>query len=153
MMRRTLPPRLFQIALVLITLTLILPGTPPLLAASGWIWVLRGLGVAVTVGGLSLLGQAHSRFIRNGSEIKTFDTPRNLLTEGPYAWSRNPMYLGFALLLLGPAMIVASPWAALPVLGFVAVCNWHYIPFEEARAAETFGAPYVDYRKQARRWF
>ena len=104
-----------------------------------------GLGLALLVGG-------RLQFQRADAEIMTFNQPRNLVTNGLYRVTRNPMYLGFFLLLVGIALYL-NFWAALaaPVI-FFAVANWWYIPAEEKAAAATFGEPYLAYKGTVRRW-
>lgn len=102
--------------------------------------------------GLVLLIAARVQFHRSQSEIMTFASPRNLVTDGAYRFSRNPMYLGFLLLVLAAAFYV-NTWCALaaPLVFFLAAHFW-YIPFEEQAAADTFGAPYEAYARKVRRW-
>ena len=82
----------------------------------------------------------------------TFDTPRNLVTTGLFAWSRNPMYLGFTLVLLAAALAVNMWLALLGPLAFFLAAQFWYVPFEERAARETFGVAYEIYAARTRRW-
>ena len=149
-MRVLLPPVL--VALLLLAV-----------ATLGWAeWPLGGmpfsegrptfLALVIALGGVALLGGARAQFARNDCEIMTFATPRNLVTTGLFHLSRNPMYLGFLLVLLGAAL-AANTWAALlaPLVFLLAAQLW-YIPAEEIAAREAFGADYEAYAERTRRW-
>ncbi len=102
--------------------------------------------------GLALLIWARVQFRQSDSEILTFAEPRNLNTEGVFRYSRNPMYLGFVLILLGAALFV-NTWCAFTVPAlFFAACNWWYVPAEEENLRRVFGATYEDYAARTRRW-
>lgn len=102
--------------------------------------------------GLVVLLWAFAHFKRKKAEIHTFRQPSELVTDGPFRYNRNPMYLGFALLLLGAAFFV-NTWCALlaPSVFFLTAILW-YIPHEERRMRATFGAAYDDYALATRRW-
>jgi protein-S-isoprenylcysteine O-methyltransferase Ste14 len=113
-------------------------------------WTAPGLLLIVGGPGITLW---HARlFQRRQTNIKTFDTPDRLVTEGLFRISRNPMYLGFNLTLLGAALLLgsASPFAV--VLVFLLISDRWYIAHEERIMANTFGKDYQDYCKRVRRW-
>lgn len=78
--------------------------------------------------------------------------PRALVTGGPYCWSRNPMYLGVALCLLGIVFLVGSPAFLLAPIGFYFIADRVFIPYEEAKLERVFGADYEEFKRQVRRW-
>jgi protein-S-isoprenylcysteine O-methyltransferase Ste14 len=81
-----------------------------------------------------------------------FDKPPNrLLQTGPYAYTRNPMYLGHLVFLLGLALSLRSPLGWLLLLGNI---PWFHrrVLYDEARLHETFGAEFAAYRARVRRW-
>ncbi len=123
----------------------------PLAPVAGW--PARTVGAALSVAGAALAANGSALFARVGTNIKTFDDPDALVVSGPFAWSRNPMYLGFVLLLLGAAGLLAAPFALVGPVAFVAAAQAWYIPFEEQRMVETFGDSYDGYRRRVRRWF
>ncbi len=146
-MLKPLPPVLFLCCLLAaLGLHLLAPGrhwAPSLLAWSGVLPMLLGLG---------LLIHASGRFARIGTNIDTFRPPGVLVTDGVFAVTRNPMYLGFVLLLGGLCLLLgtATPW--LPWLAFLAAARFWYIPFEERACSARFGPAYDDYRRRTRRW-
>jgi len=102
--------------------------------------------------GAALLIAGRLQFRRNNSEIHTFATPRNLVTSGIFRFTRNPMYLGFALVLFGGALYVNFWCAYLVPLVFIAAANWWYIPAEERNLRAAFGNDYAAYTSRVRRW-
>ena len=115
-------------------------------------WPARLAGIAVTAAGASLAISVARLFARERTNIVTFNDPDRLVTTGPFRWTRNPMYLGLAVSLLGVALIVGALSAFLAPLAFVAAAGFWYIPFEEARAHAVFGAEYDCYRARVPRW-
>ncbi len=80
------------------------------------------------------------------------DSASALVTSGIYRLSRNPMYVGFALLLVAWAAWLASPLALSGVLVFVLYINRFQIVPEERALAALFGAEFERYRQAVRRW-
>ncbi|KAB7622581.1 methyltransferase family protein [Alkalilimnicola sp. S0819] len=77
---------------------------------------------------------------------------RALVTAGVYRYTRNPMYLGFVLLLVGWALYLANLPALLVVVGFIGYMNRYQIHPEERTLARLFGAAYREYCQRVRRW-
>lgn len=75
-----------------------------------------------------------------------------LVSSGVYRWSRNPMYVGFALFLVAWAAWLASPWTLLGVAGFVLYMNRFQIGPEERALAALFGDEFRRYCARVRRW-
>jgi protein-S-isoprenylcysteine O-methyltransferase Ste14 len=80
------------------------------------------------------------------------EQPASLLTQGPYAFSRNPMYLGWASMALGLAVLLNSLWLAVAALLASIYLHTVTIPREEQELQRTFGAEYQAYRRRVRRW-
>lgn len=147
-MQRLLPPQLFLIALgFAIGLGLAAPVAGPLP------WLPRLAGVLLGALGLGVTAKNARRFDALGTNIKTFDDPDRFVRDGAFAYTRNPMYVGFASALVGAALAVGtlSAWVG-PIAFFVAADRW-YIPFEERRLASLFGDEYERYRSEVPRWF
>jgi|WetSurMetagenome_2_1015567.scaffolds.fasta_scaffold157504_2 protein-S-isoprenylcysteine O-methyltransferase Ste14 len=144
---RLLPPKLVLLLLLGILVLHWLVPRPEMLSG---VW--RLLGVPVGLLGLALAIIASRQFKRAATNIKTFDDPDKLVTSGCFRISRNPMYLGFALLLLGAALTTGGALALAAPLLFVATSQWLYIPFEERAMSRVFGEDYQAYRRRVRRW-
>lgn len=109
-------------------------------------------GIALVLFGFGIAGRGSRHFARVKTNINTFKNPDFLVTDGLFRYSRNPMYLGFLLLLLGAAIAFNTVYGlALPLAFFLAAQFW-YIPFEEKRMKQTFGAGFDAYRQRTRRW-
>ena len=80
------------------------------------------------------------------------ETNRALVTRGPYAFTRNPMYLGLVVAALGMAILVGTwPMLAAPIAVFL-TASFVHIPFEEAKMLRQFGEAYDAYASKVRRW-
>lgn len=91
---------------------------------------------------LAVLGQA-LRLWASGHIEKT----RSLATGGPYAHTRNPLYVGSLLIGLGLAVAAASPWAVLAVAGYFAVFYPALIRSEADFLRGRFGEAYADWER------
>ena len=110
-------------------------------------------GLALIVAGLALPATAAILFRRAGTEINpTSPANRQLVTSGPYRFTRNPMYLGLVVITLGIALWVGAwPMFVAPAAVF-ATANWVHIPFEEAKMRRQFPAEFDAYVRRVRRW-
>lgn len=96
-----------------------------------------------------LIGRYRLRQGGGGPGMQT--PPERLVTSGPYAYCRNPMYLGHIIFLTGVALTLRSELAALIA---VAGAVWFHfrVRRDEQRLAERFGAPYREYTARVKRW-
>ncbi len=76
----------------------------------------------------------------------------SLVSSGVYRFTRNPMYLGLSVTLLGWAMFLSNPLALLAVPLFVLYINRFQIDPEERVLSSLFGAEYAAYKEKVRRW-
>ena len=75
-----------------------------------------------------------------------------LVTDGPFRYSRNPIYVAWTLLYLGVAFLVNALWILLLVVPVLLVLRYGVIAREEAYLTRTFGDAYRQYTTQVRRW-
>jgi protein-S-isoprenylcysteine O-methyltransferase Ste14 len=78
---------------------------------------------------------------------------QELVTWGPYRFTRNPMYVGLVLAYLGEAGLLRQVWPVVLLPFTVAYLNWAVIPVEEAKLKEAFQDEYEQYRLRVRRWW
>lgn len=110
-------------------------------------WIILFLGIALDVWSFVLFQQAKTTLIPQGKK-----KPTKLVTHGPYSYSRNVIYLGYVLILIGFAIIAQSVAAFIaPILMFVAM-NIFVIPEEEKILVDEFGVEYETYRAKVGRW-
>lgn len=81
------------------------------------------------------------------------DKTHTLITSGLFRLSRNPIYLGFAWLLLGVALVLKSVVAGLLVALFMVIVTWLHIRVEEEHLSLKFGDMWTHYARRTRRWF
>ena len=109
-------------------------------------------GVMAIAIGFGVLLWAWGLFRKSGTPTRPTHQATALGTSGPFRFSRNPMYLAIVVMLLGLAVWVGS----LPMLiapgGFLAFMLLVFIPYEERRLRETFGAAYLSFTQRVRRW-
>lgn len=100
----------------------------------------------------SLLGVASFRRARTTVNPLTPDGATALVVSGIYRYTRNPMYLGFLLLLLGEIAWLANPVALLVAPAFLLYLNCFQVGPEEQALRQRFGMEYSIYAARARRW-
>jgi protein-S-isoprenylcysteine O-methyltransferase Ste14 len=110
------------------------------------------LGLPLLGLGLYLNLAASQLFSRHQTTIKPYESPSYFVRAGIYAWSRNPMYLGLVLFLLGWAILLGSLSPLIAPLGMWMVLNRWFIPYEEQHLRQQFGPLYETYQQQVRRW-
>ena len=109
----------------------------------GWIAFAAGVIVAVAV---------KLRFDRAGTPIKPYEISEYLVTDGLFAYSRNPVYVGMILGLSGIVVVLGTLTPAFVVPVFAYLIRVRYIALEERMLEERFGDAYRDYAKRVRRW-
>jgi protein-S-isoprenylcysteine O-methyltransferase Ste14 len=77
--------------------------------------------------------------------------PQRIVAQGPYRYTRNPMYLGHLVFMLGLALTF---WSCFGLVLFALRAAWfqHRVLGDEVRLAATFGADYEAYRARVKRW-
>jgi protein-S-isoprenylcysteine O-methyltransferase Ste14 len=146
-MRKVLPPAWLAITLVVMTgLHYFLPIARLILQP--WSFA----GAVLIVAGIALSATGAGTFRRAGTPVIPFERSTALVTTGLYRFTRNPMYLGLALVLAGAAIAFGTlgPWLAIP--GFLWIISTQFIRGEEAFLEEIFGADYLAYKAKVRRW-
>lgn len=108
------------------------------------------LGVAGAV--VAVLGVASFR--RAGTTVNPTrpQATSSLVSSGVNGFSRNPMYLGFLLVLVGWAVFLSNVLAFVPVPAFVAYMNRFQIAPEERALEALFGTEFTAYKRKVRRW-
>ena len=115
-------------------------------------WVGRLLGVALFVASFWLARAAERGFRRAGTNIRPDQPSLVLLTDGPFRFSRNPLYLATTGMYVAVALFFNALWPLVLLLPMLAVLHWGVIRPEERYLEAKFDAPYRDYRQRVRRW-
>ena len=110
------------------------------------------LGIVLIVLGIWLNIWADRLFKVNKTPVKPHEKPSSLIRDGPFHFSRNPMYLGMVLILLGIAIFLGTASIFIPALFFFLIMELKFIPLEEKFMEEVFGENFIEYRKRVRKW-
>ena len=114
------------------------------------IWTVA-LGTIVFAGALWLFRRSHEELGRNWSITLEIRDQHRLVSGGPYAWVRHPMYTSFMLMALGQACLLSN-WIAGPAgLAGFAVLFFLRVDKEERMMTETFGPQYISYMERTKR--
>jgi len=156
------PPPLIYLAFLLLGWGLAYLGARPEAVVSGLDWLSAGFGLELAVrrgvaltliaGGLLLEGTATGLFRRSGTAVQPWKPSTALIIEGPYRFSRNPIYLGFAVTYAGLAIAMDSWIALLLLVPCLFVVDRFVIQREERYLVNKFGPAYEAYRQKVRRW-
>lgn len=108
------------------------------------------IGLVPIIAGLFINLRASRTLLKR--EGGTFKTPKILVTEGPFKYSRHPIYLGAIVAAFGFAILLVSLVAfGFPVIIFL-IAHFLVVPPEEEQLKAIFGEEYLDYMKRVRRW-
>ncbi|MBL4800676.1 MAG: isoprenylcysteine carboxylmethyltransferase family protein [Emcibacter sp.] len=108
-------------------------------------YALIALGIFLPIWGARLFHQHKTNLI-------PYKNPDKIVTIGPFGFSRNPMYLGMLVVLLGVAVRYGTALSFLFPVIYFSVANGWYIPFEEDRMQDAFGDEFTAYKAKVRRW-
>lgn len=113
------------------------------------------IGWAVMVLAIAPAAAAFHQFLRARTTIDPHRPQKAtvLVTSGVYAWTRNPMYLGLWLVLLGWAIMLGALSGLIGALLFIPFIGWVQIRVEEQALRQRFGEPYERYCRRVHRWF
>lgn len=109
-------------------------------------------GALLMAAGLRLIQVSFRAFRAYETPVPTWQPTTTLVTHGPYARTRNPIYVGLTLLYVGLVLLWNSGWgfAVLPLL--LGVMHVGVVKREEAYLTRLFGPDYTDYTRRVRRW-
>lgn len=113
----------------------------------------RVLGVVLVGAGQGLLATSVMALRRAGNTPRPDKPVIELVEEGPYRYSRNPIYLAMGLIYAGIGALANSRWSVLLLPAVIASLNHGMIDREEHYLSERFGDRYRRYKERVRRWF
>lgn len=108
--------------------------------------------VTMTVGSILILICVIFFVIKGKGTPAVFDPPTEFVAAGPYAYVRNPMYIGGFILLVGFGLYHLS--LSILVLAIILIVVFHFfvVLVEEPNLERLFGKSYLDYKKKINRW-
>ena len=113
---------------------------------------LRIAGAAVMILGFCITIASAKRFSKLGTPVRPFEESTMVVTTGLFRYTRNPMYLGMAVALLGIAFMLSSASAFIPIPACVAIIHYRFVLHEERFMENLFGEEYLAYKNTVRRW-
>ena len=145
---------------ILVFPPVLLGGTMLLGALLDWLYPIpllppvtaRIVGVAFFLFSGALAWFAQAAFRRAGTNVSPSQPTLALATDGPYRWTRNPLYLAGLGVFLGVACLVNGVAPFLLFVPLVALLHWGIVRREERYLLAKFGEAYRAYQKQVRRW-
>lgn len=111
------------------------------------------IGIPIVVAALVLFLLSVRRFKAAGTPVPGNRPTTAIVRSGAYQWSRNPIYLAFSVLQLGIACWLNSLWVLGTLAAALGLMTWVVIPREERYLERKFGAEYLEYKANVRRWF
>jgi protein-S-isoprenylcysteine O-methyltransferase Ste14 len=143
-------------------------GPPPLLygaalvigAALEWLWPTTiglgrlplWLGLVLVLAGFAIALAGALALRRGGTNIPPHRPTTRIVTDGPYRYSRNPLYLALTLIYAGVGLIADDLWILVMLLPLLLVVHWGVIRREERYLEGKFGETYRQYKESVRRW-
>jgi protein-S-isoprenylcysteine O-methyltransferase Ste14 len=112
----------------------------------------RLLGLAILVASALLVRAAEAAMKRAGTDPRPNHPSLAVVTDGPFRFTRNPMYVGTTGLYVGVSLLVNAVWPLVLLLPMLAVLHWGVVRREERYLEGKFGEPYRAYRSRVRRW-
>lgn len=142
------PPPLIYLAGLLLGFVAGWLRRPPALAPAaampvGAVLVLAGLAVSVSF---------ERAFSRARTTLDARGPATTLVTGGPFRFSRNPGYLGMALICTGIALAAGATWALVTLIPTLVLIDRGVIAREEPYLERTFGREYTRFKARVRRW-
>ena len=120
------------------------PGVGDLAAlVAGWFLILAGL---------FFVGWGIWTLNKHETTVMPHKKSERLVTDGPFALRRNPIYLGDVVILLGLAIVTSNLWFVVAAFAFAVLVTWLAILPEERHLEAEFGDDYLKYKERVRRW-
>ena len=110
------------------------------------------LGLIVLILSLGVITYAFRELNNNETTYIPDGEPEKLVSSGPFSFSRNPIYLGMAGVLLAIAFLLQSLSALLIPILFISIIQNTWIPHEEKKLEEIFGEEWITYSEKTKKW-
>jgi protein-S-isoprenylcysteine O-methyltransferase Ste14 len=110
------------------------------------------IGIAVVIGGVALAVSALRTFRSIGTNSEAWKPALALVTTGVFRYSRNPMYVGMSLMVVGLAIALASDWMLVALIPAALVVHYGAILREERYLEQKFGEPYRQFKASVPRY-
>lgn len=112
----------------------------------------RWLGLTIFVLSFGLATWGIRTFRRHDTVVKPTGDVTQVVTSGPFKYTRNPMYLSLIVIYLGGMLFFRLPWAVVLLVPVFLALHFGIILPEEKYLESKFGEDFVTYKRQVRRW-
>jgi protein-S-isoprenylcysteine O-methyltransferase Ste14 len=112
----------------------------------------RWIGVVFVIASIPVAITAFRAMIRAQTSFDPRKPTTAIVSQGPFRYSRNPLYISLTLLYLGVALLINMLWIVLLVVPLLAVIQCGVMAREEAYLERKFGEEYLNYKSRVRRW-
>lgn len=143
------PPPLVMILLITVGLVIQF-ASPQRVLPEGWVQLVAGLPLLAF--GLALATKSLRLFSVEGTDERYAEPTSQIVRTGPYARTRNPMFVAAVLLYLGVALAVNTVWILLGLPVLILYLRFGVIRREERFLEARFGRQYTDYKTKVPRW-
>ncbi|HRQ39282.1 MAG TPA: isoprenylcysteine carboxylmethyltransferase family protein [Chloroflexota bacterium] len=110
------------------------------------------VGITLIIIGIGIIVLARREFAQHGQPTDPGHPTSKVIKTGVFALSRNPLYLGSSIVLLGIALMLNTLWAIVTLLLSMIICHYVLIMPEERYLATKFGNEYEEYVASVNRW-
>ena len=112
----------------------------------------RIIGAMLVVGSGILITWGVATMRRAGTNVRPDQPTLVIVVNGPFRFTRNPLYLALTGIYIGLAMLINTAWPVLLLPVLLALMHWGVILREEHYLEAKFGSTYLDYKARVRRW-
>jgi protein-S-isoprenylcysteine O-methyltransferase Ste14 len=112
----------------------------------------RIVGTVLLVGSAALAKWGESTMRRAGTNVRPDQPTTAIVADGPFRYTRNPLYLATTGLYVGVSLLVDALWSLVLLAPLLAIIEWGVIRREERYLDAKFGETYRAYRSRVRRW-
>jgi protein-S-isoprenylcysteine O-methyltransferase Ste14 len=112
----------------------------------------RWIGIIVFAAAFALAISSIVTIRRAGTAVETVRPTTTIVSNGPFRFTRNPIYLGMLLGLIGLAIAFNTLWVLVTLIPFYFLIRYGVVAREEAYLERKFGSQYLDYKDRVRRW-
>ncbi len=120
----------------------------PVQLSHGWGWI----GLVLVIAAFTLAEWGKRTFQKAGTNVAPNLPATTIVSDGPFQYTRNPMYFAFLMIYAGLAFLTGLPAMLLLIFPLFYILDQKVIVPEEEYLSEKFGEEYLEYKNQVRRW-